>query len=66
MRTLLINRSIYSDKSIRAALEAYAGYTTATVEYTQQYAIVTFSECKYDPDQTVKEFENYMIGMENS
>lgn len=66
MKTLLINRSIYSDRSIRAALETYADYAAAAVEYTPQYAIVTFSECKFDQDQTVKEFENYMIGMENT
>lgn len=66
MKKLRINRSIYSDESIAITLKAYQGYAVATVKYKKDYAIVTFWKCKYDEEQTIKEFENYMIGVENS
>ncbi len=37
-----------------------------TVKYTQNNAVITFLKCKYDENLTIKEFENYMIGLENS
>jgi hypothetical protein len=47
-------------------MEAYKGYAVMTVNYQKEYAALTFWKCKYDEDQTTKEFENYMIGIENS
>lgn len=44
----------------------YKNYAAMSVQYKQEYAIITFWKCKYDEDQTIKEFENYMIGVENS
>lgn len=66
MRKLRINRSIYSDKSIEKTMQIYKNHAVTTVSYKNCYATVTFWKCKYDEDQTIKEFENYMIGVENS
>ena len=44
----------------------YKNHAVTTVQYKCDYAIITFWKCKYDEEQTIKEFENYMIGVENS
>ena len=66
MKKIKLNRSIYSDKAINSALTAYNNLAMFTVDLNSEYATVTFIKCKYDEDQTIKEFENYLIGAENS
>ena len=66
MKKIKLNRSIYSDKAINSALTAYNNLAMFTVNFNREYAAVTFIKCKYDEAQTVKEFENYLIGAENS
>lgn len=66
MKKLKINRSIYSDKAIRNAIQAYQYVAAITPKMNEDYAILTFWKCTYDEDQTMKEFENYLIGVENS
>lgn len=66
MKKLKVNRSIYSDKSIEETMRIYKNHAVTTISYDNNYATVTFRNCKYDESQTLKEFENYMIGVENS
>lgn len=66
MKKLRVNRDIYSNTAIEQTINAYTSYAAISVSYRQRYAIITFRKCKYDEVQTVKEFENYMIGAENS
>lgn len=66
MKKLRLNREIYSDQSIERTARAYRGYAVTTVSYDAHYITVTFQKCKYDAEQTVKEFENYLIGVENA
>lgn len=66
MKRVKINRNIYSDRAIQAALLAYKTYAKMTISYKNDVAVVTFWKCKYDEIQTIKEFENYMIGAENA
>lgn len=66
MRKLKINRLIYSDDTINRTIQAYRTHALTTVLYKKQYATVIFWSCKYDECETIKEFENYMIGVENS
>lgn len=66
MKKLKVNRSVYSDKSIHETMKVYKNYALMTVKYKEEYAIITFWKCLLDETQTVKEFENYMIGVENS
>lgn len=66
MKRIRINRSVYSDQAIEKTMLIYKNYAVTTVQYKRDYAIVTFWKCKYDEDQTIKEFENYMIGVENA
>ena len=66
MKKLIINRSVYSNKSIEKTRLAYKNHAVTTLQYKDKYAIITFWKCKYDEELTMKEFENYMIGVENS
>lgn len=66
MKKVKINRGIFSDETIRKTMEIYKDYTVATLKFNTDYAIITFWKCKYDEAQTIMEFENYMIGIENS
>ena len=66
MKRVKFNRAIYSDRAIEKTMMAYKKITLSTVTYKREYAVVTFWKCMYDESQTVKEFENYMIGVENS
>lgn len=47
-------------------MSVYESYAVITVKFKDDYATLTFENCKYDEEQTIKEFENYMIGIENS
>jgi len=66
MKTIRINRSIYSNDTIEKTMRMYKNHAVTTVKYKSEYAHVTFWKCRYDEEQTIKEFENYMIGVENS
>lgn len=64
MMKLKINRTLFSDSSIIKTMKAYQNHAKTTVDYNDDYAIVTFWNTKYDENITIKEFENYMIGFE--
>jgi sRNA-binding regulator protein Hfq len=66
MKKLKVNRSIYSDSEIKQTMMVYKNHAIMTVSFKDEYAVITFCKCKYDEVLTVKEFENYMIGVENS
>lgn len=66
MKKLKVNRSVYSDATINRTMMVYKNHAITTVSFKQDFAIITFWKCKYDEELTVKEFENYMIGVENS
>lgn len=66
MKKVQINRSVYSDETIKQTMMAYKNHAVTTVKFLPKYAVVSFWKCKYDESQTIKEFENYMIGIENS
>jgi hypothetical protein len=66
MIKLELNRDIYSTKNVNAAREAYRGIAKIVVKEKKGYIRVLFVSCKYGKERTVKEFENYLIGLENS
>ena len=66
MKKVQISRSVYSDKTIASTIKIYQNHAIVTAEFECGYVVLTFSKCKYDEEQTIKEFENYMIGIENS
>lgn len=66
MKKLNVNREIYSDDTINQTLKVYSNLAVTTVEFIDNQAEITFLKCKYDETRTINEFENYMIGLENS
>lgn len=66
MKELLLKKEVYSPKTIDEAIDAYVGYAKMEVADCGDYVRIRFSKCRYDETRTVKEFENYVIGLENS
>lgn len=66
MKKVRINREIFSDQSIKTTMNVYKNHAVMTLSMKEKYAYIIFWKCKYDENQTIKEFENYMIGVENS
>jgi hypothetical protein len=66
MKKIKISSEIFSEKNIKQALTDYKNITKASLKKGSTYHTVAFWKCVYDEELTVKEFENYLIGLENS
>ena len=66
MIALKLNSDIFSLEKINYTKKVYSGYADITIENIEGYWHLSFENCKYDESLTVREFENYLIGMENS
>lgn len=66
MKILLLRKDIYSFESIIKTINSYAGYAEFDISDDGEYISVMFYNCRYDEQRTIKEFENYLIGMENA
>ena len=66
MKRITVNLEIYSDETIRKAIQAYCALAKMSIKHRKEQVTITFWHCKYDEDRTAKEFENYLIGIENS
>jgi hypothetical protein len=66
MIKLELNREIYSRKNVEGAREAYKKIAKIVIKEGKSHIRVIFLRCKYGEERTVKEFENYLIGIENS
>jgi len=66
MRKIQIRREIFSLQSIQRAVEDYKKIAKTSLKTGKTYYTVTFWKCIHDEDLTVKEFKNYLIGLENS
>ena len=40
-------------------MAVYKNHAVTTVQYKRDYAIITFWKCKYDEEQTIKEFNKF-------
>ena len=65
MKTLRLNKKVYQEDSVRLTITAYKDYAQFSLKESPDAWELAFSDCKYDEDRTVKEFENYLIGVEN-
>jgi len=66
MKKIKIRSEIFSERNIKQALADYKNIAKASLKNGNPYHTVTFWKCIYDEELTVKEFENYLIGLENS
>ena len=65
MTKLLLSADIYSYTNIIETCDAYRGFADIKFTKKDSYYELTFDDCKYDSDITIKEFENYLINIEN-
>lgn len=66
MMKIKLNSDIFSLEKINHTKKVYSGYADIMIENIEGYWHLSFENCKYDESLTVREFENYLIGMENS
>lgn len=66
MNRLELNKEIYSVKKIEEVRKIYEEYAVIRIIHEKTKTVIIFDDCKYDEKQTMKEFENYLIGLENS
>lgn len=66
MREITVSLEIFSPKTIRTAIRAYSGLAAIAAKESSNQVCLTFSSCRYDENRTVKEFENYLIGIEHA
>ena len=66
MLKLKMNKEIYSLSNVCIAVRAYSHLANIIYEDEERYWVLTFSDCLYDETLTSREFENYMIGLENN
>lgn len=66
MKELLLNKDIYSENSILIAREQFNKLCKVQIVQYDVYCKCIFSECIYDENETVKEFENYLIDFINT
>lgn len=59
------DKEIYTEGNLLAGIAAYQGLATIGLNEDEHKWILRFSACKYDEKLTAKEFENYIIGLEN-
>ena len=66
MINLELSADVYSENSIKQTIAVYKNYAVIKLKKKRNKWILIFSKCRYDEQLTVKEFENYLIGTENS
>ncbi len=65
MKKLVLNKEVFSVNQITAAKIAYKDIADIKISSKKNYFVVNFFKCKYDEERTIREFENYLIGLEN-
>lgn len=65
MIEIRLNLGIYSVENIKKTCLIYDKFAEITLQEEKDYMILNFSACKYSEELTIKEFENYLIGVEN-
>lgn len=65
MNELELAFDIYTESRIVKAIEAYKNYADISISRNPLSYILTFTNCRYDVELTIKEFENYLICLEN-
>lgn len=65
MAKIKLSKELYSEKCLRKAMADYSSLAQITIEYDQESWLIQFSNCKYEENRTISEFENYLIELEN-
>ena len=60
-----IKKELYSEKALTKAIKAFSNLCEINVTETNAGWNLLLKKCKYDCELTEREFENYLIGLEN-
>lgn len=60
---LKLSIELFCLNDILSAKNAFSDFAFIGVQERDGYYILTFSECRYSIDETVKEFDNYVISL---
>ena len=60
----LLKKQFYQKKNILCAIEAYSAIAAISFTEDEMNWICDFVRTEYEQSLTVKEFENYVIGLE--
>ena len=60
---LQLSSEIFSRQTIEAAIRAYSGLTRIQVESQPGGWLLSFTDCQYDPQLTIREFNNYLVNL---
>ena len=63
---LRLNKCFYNEALIVRGAEAYQKIAKITVEEEDDYWNCNFQQCVYSDEETIREFENYLICLMNS
>ena len=64
--TLKLNKDIYQSGSVAQTINAFKQLAHISFTEDADSYICMFEMCEYDAEQTVKEFENYLIDVSNT
>lgn len=66
MTKLKLRSDVYTEESIKKVIAVYKTLADIVIEGQKDcYMMICFTNCIYDEKLTIKEFENYLIGVEN-
>lgn len=65
MNKLKLSKSLYKIEIIIKAIDAFNDLSLIKLDITGNYYICEFNSCYYDVEQTINEFENYLIDLSN-
>ena len=65
MIELRVRKELFFFFCILGTIEAYKYITDVNLQDQSDYWILQFENCKFEENRTIREFENYLIGLEN-
>lgn len=65
MNRLLLSKDIYSMHLIEKTAVAFSKLAKITLHNEANYTVCIFEDCIYPQEQTISEFENYLIDLHN-
>ena len=63
---LVLHKDIYNEDNVNAAIERYSELAEINYEIFENSFKLTFLNTRYGCDETIKEFENYLIHLSTS
>ena len=64
MNNLLLNKNLFSMQAVVKSIDDYSKYASIVLEENVGYWNIIFDNCVHDKTLTMREFENYVIGLE--